>query len=252
MRLANRCRLAGVALLLILMGYGLGVAGAADFSIEATVDRTKVKFGESLQLVITVTQSLGSGGGERLGAPQVSKIPGFDIAGQRTSHNMTIINGVGQVQLQTVVELVPQEPGNFNIPALQLQGPDGKVHATKPIAVTVLPPAPDEEAAAAGGSPADDAAAADESGEVPAGSRVGKILVVALFVLGAIIGAPILLSFLLNRGARPSTRWQDEETATITGTTTATTTGSPAGSPRPGAARYEGTRPPRSESPIED
>lgn len=238
-------RLRSLASVLILVVVGLftvqpGAAQSAGFSIDASVDRTKVRFGESLQLLITVTQRLSGGGTERIGAPQVSQIPGFDIVGQRTSHNTMIINGIGQIQLQTAVELVPQKPGEFTIPALSMQGPDGKIYSTRPIPITVLPPSPDDEAPGLG--EAEPAAGPGEQGEESrSGSRLINILFVALVILGSVIGAPILLTWFLNRNAKPSTRWQDEEPATITATTT--------GGPRRGAAETRSARP---VQPIED
>lgn len=223
-----------VVVLGVVLGAGrMAFAQAPAFSIDASVDRTKVRFGESLQLVITVTQQLSGGAGERLGAPQVSKIPGFDIVGQRTSHNMTIINGIGQIQLQTVVELVPQQAGEFTIPALSLQGPDGKIHSTRPIPITVLAPAPDEDPTAPDES--DPSFSPADQNAPRSGSRIVNILLVALFILGSVIGAPILLTWLLNRNAKPSTRWKDEEPATITATTT--------NGPRRGMAETRASRP---------
>ncbi|RCK80414.1 MAG: hypothetical protein OZSIB_3160 [Candidatus Ozemobacter sibiricus] len=240
---SGRLRSLLAVLILLVLGLAAGQPGAAQsagFSIDATVDRTKVRFGESFQLLITVTQRLSGGGTERIGAPQVSQIPGFDIVGQRTSHNTMIINGIGQIQLQTAVELVPQKAGEFTIPALSMQGPDGKIYSTRPIPITVLPPAPDDEAPGLGeAEPA--AGPGDQGEESRSGSRLANILVVALVILGSVIGAPILLTWLLNRNVKPSTRWQDEEPATITATTT--------GGPRRGAAETRAARP---VPPIED
>jgi len=194
------------ALLLLALASS---AFAQSFSIEANVDRTTVKFGESLQLAITVMQSMSSGN-ERIGAPQLTNIPGFDIAGQQSSQNMTIINGVGKIQIQTAINLVPQRDGDFTIPALSMKGPDGKVYSTKPIQIKVLPPEKEaDESASPSGTEANQAS--DEDGKPSGENRLLKFALVIIFVLGSIIVAPILLSYLLNRDSKPSTRWKNAE-----------------------------------------
>lgn len=52
----------------------------AQYEIEAQVDKNEVAFGESLNLVITITHQLGNGGMARSLTPNIGEIPGFDIA----------------------------------------------------------------------------------------------------------------------------------------------------------------------------
>ena len=80
-------------------------------SIEAEVDRSEVAFGETLSLVVTLTQELGSGRTQTFGLPRISSIPGFDIVSTRSGQSTSFINGVGSSRTQVVYELVPQEPG---------------------------------------------------------------------------------------------------------------------------------------------
>lgn len=112
----------------------------AQYQIEAQVDKNEVAFGESLTLLITITQQLQSGHTARSLAPNISEIPGFDIASTRTGHSTSWINGAGVTQSQVVYELVPQEPGDKEIPSFSFKSPDGKTYSTKAIAVKVLPP----------------------------------------------------------------------------------------------------------------
>lgn len=178
-------------------------ASAAGFSISAEVDRTEVGFGESLNLILTVSQDLSSGMTQRLTIPAVNSIPGFDIAGTRSGQSTTFVNGVGQTRSQILYELVPQKPGKITIPAFSFKDPDGQEHSTKPVEVTVRPPEEEEKPAAA-------AQKAEETESSPAG--FSGLLFVGL-VLGCIVALPFILSAAINRRVKPSTRWADEQDA---------------------------------------
>ena len=185
-----------VLLLIVSVFWGYTIGGyAAGFSINAEVDRTEVAFGESLQLVITIVQETGGMFGSSIGAPKLAQIPGFDIAGQSSSHNMTIVNGVGQVQVQTVLELVPQGPGKKEIPSLTVRGPDGKSYSTNPITVTILKPSE---------SPTSEPEATEDvtSSEHGIGFRTGLFLV--FLVIALVIAVPLVFSWFLNRNRKPN------------------------------------------------
>lgn len=115
---------------------------AQGYNFEAAVDREEVGFGESLTLALTISASLSGFSQPRISAPSVDSIPGFEIVGRRSSQNMSFVNGVGQLQIQTLYELVPQQPGEQVIPSFSLQAPDGNVYTTDPITVKVQPPTP--------------------------------------------------------------------------------------------------------------
>jgi hypothetical protein len=171
---------------------------AQDFTIEATVDRREVGFGEALSLSVTITQT-GSGFGERVQVPQIDSIPGFDIVGRRSAQNMTLIQGVGRTQVQILLELVPQSPGDKVIPALSLTTSTGKVSSTHPIPIKVLPP----PAPGSGDAGQDsDAAVADPARNDPQGMGFLKgFLWIALFLV-LTLAAPVLLSYILDRRRR--------------------------------------------------
>ena len=142
-------------LILLLMACSASLS-AQNFSIEAQVDRDQVGFGESLSLVLTITQKLNSGSTQRLSVPAISKIPGFDIASTRSAQSTRFINGVGETQSQMLYELVPQQAGKITIPAFSFKDPEGNEHTTSPLEITVQPPEPEATAKpTTAGAPAD-------------------------------------------------------------------------------------------------
>ncbi len=180
----------------------------AQFTINAQTDKTEVHFGESLNLILTVTQEMSSFSGTRLSPPQINEIPGFDIVSRRSSQNITMINNTGQVQLQTHFELVPQKAGDMTIPAFSFKAPDGKNYSTNAIRVKILPPAKASEEE----EEKETSASQPEESEEKGGIGFFKGVSIIVFVIMMILGAPILLSWLLNRDFRPSKRWEPELT----------------------------------------
>ncbi|MEW6712028.1 MAG: BatD family protein, partial [Candidatus Riflebacteria bacterium] len=172
-------------LLLLLMLLPMQLP--AQYEIDAQVDKPEVAFGEALNLVISITHYIGSGGVARSMTPEINDIPGFDIASSRTGHSTSFINGQGVTRSQVVLELVPREPGQKEIPAFSFSGPDGKTYSSKPIAVKVLPPEeqkPDEPA------PTEKAA--------PRESSLFRYLVVGGFAMIIVFSIPFLLSYLAS------------------------------------------------------
>ncbi|HOT27744.1 MAG TPA: BatD family protein [Candidatus Ozemobacteraceae bacterium] len=197
-----------VALLVMLVSLLAVVPGVAlDASLDAEVDRTTVRFGESLTLTLTLSQALGGGGGRQIITPNVDSIPDFDIAGRRTAQNMSFINGVGQVQVQTSLELVPRGPGEFTIPAMGFKLPDGRSVSSKAIKVKVLPP--EDESAAGQGSTQPAAPEEDDASRVANGGGMSlfKAFSMLLLITAAVICLPILLSWYMSgRAASSRTR----------------------------------------------
>ncbi|HOY68962.1 MAG TPA: BatD family protein [Candidatus Ozemobacteraceae bacterium] len=199
--MAKRRFVACIVLMMTVLGCWTVLA--QEMSLEAETDRTTVKFGESLTLSVTLSQAIGGAAPGRIVTPNIESIPDFDIAGRQTSQNMSFINGVGSLQIRTVLELVPRGPGNFTIPALSLKLPDGRSVSSKPIAVKVLPPSEEAPGAATEAAPPaeDDTARVSGNGGM---SLVTAALVLVL-VVALVIGLPILLSWYLSRRAeRPS------------------------------------------------
>ena len=162
-------------------------------SIEAEVDRNEVAFGETLSLVVTLTQELGSGRTQTFGLPRISSIPGFDIVSTRSGQSTSFINGVGSSRTQVVYELVPQEPGKFTIPAFSFADGSGNNHSTKPIEITVLPPPAQEE------ERKDERPASEPARRAEEGSSLFKAMLVLGLLLAAIIAPVMILSSVSGR-----------------------------------------------------
>jgi hypothetical protein len=193
--------------LLILLTLCLPPVFAQEVTIDAQVNKDEVHFGESVVLLLTITQPISGGAGSYMRAPQVSQIPGFDIVSQRSSQNMSIVNGEGQVTVQTQIELVPKGPGDLVIPALNLPLPGGKSASTQAIPIKVLPPEPEK-------TESEPEKTDVEEPEEKGGISFFKGLLLIGLVLGLVIGVPVLLSQVLTRmqgGNKPSTKWSTPE-----------------------------------------
>ncbi|OQA05247.1 MAG: hypothetical protein BWY66_02614 [bacterium ADurb.Bin374] len=205
-RQVSRVRLVALLAVFIAMLFSIP-AVAQDVSLDAEVDRTTVKFGESLTLTLTLAQGISAGGGRQIVTPNVDSIPDFDIAGRRSEQNMSFINGVGQLQVRTSLELVPRGPGDFTIPAMGFKLPDGRSVSSKAIRVKVLPP--EDEKAAGQGSAQPAAPEDDDTSRVANTGRMSlfKAFSMLLLITAAVICLPILLSWYMSRrSASPRTR----------------------------------------------
>ncbi len=174
-------------LMLVVLSPGFAM------SIEAEVDRTEVGFGESLTLVVTLSQQLGSGRAQTFGLPRIGSIPGFDIASTRSSQSTSFINGAGMARTQAIYELVPQEPGKFTIPAFSFADGSGNTHSTKPIEVTVLPP-PAQNEERRGDRPS-----SEPDRRAEEGSSLFRAMLVLGLLLAAIIAPVMILSSVSGR-----------------------------------------------------
>lgn len=196
-----RLRRHGILWLVILF-LGFGVAWAQEFQVESSVDRTEIAAGESVVLTLMVTQSL-QGVGPTLNVPRIPPMEGLDVVSQRSAQNMNIVNGVGFIQVQTVAEILPKAPGTYTIPGFSLKGPDGKIHTTKPITITVTEP---KKAAAEEESGAEAPPAADDPAEKPAGVSLLTGLLIILGIVALVVLSPLAISYFMARSSgRPRT-----------------------------------------------
>ncbi len=192
--------------ILLLFFLLLPIQSMAQYEIEAQVDKPEVAFGESLNLVISITHHIGSGGVARSMTPEINDIPGFDIASSRTGHSTSFINGQGVTQSQVVLELVPREPGQKEIPAFSFSGPDGKTYSSKPIAVKVLPPEdpkPDDPTPTAKAAPHE--------------SSLFRYLLVGGVAMIIVLSIPFLLSYLASLSGKATSGPGVVEDAEIVG-----------------------------------
>lgn len=197
-----------VALFLVLT---LSTIFAAGFTIEATVDKNTVEFGESLQLVVTLSQEFSYGRRQNISLPQISNIPGFDIASTRSGQSTSIVNGVGVVKAQMVYELVPQSAGDFVIPAFTFKDQDGNEATSQAIQVKVAPP-----------TPAVTETVANEDGRqenVQSEAGAGRSMFKAFLMLGGIlilfIAVPVAYLSYKSGQVGKNTRWDKVEDAVV-------------------------------------
>jgi len=193
-------------LAVLIIAWSASFIEAQEYSINTQVDRTTVNFGESLNLTITLTQSLASTGGKGLGAPNINTIPGFDIISRQSAHNMTMVNGVGQIQVQSIFELVPQKAGDLVIPSLSVRGPDGKTSSTKEIPIKVKPPNEEPEQTKEKESTPPES----DDTEQRSGMSLIKGAFIFFAVIALVIAAPIFLSWVLNRDTKKSRKWEED------------------------------------------
>ena len=86
----------------------------ADVSVAATVDRSRISFGESVTLTIAVQ-------GAQSGAqPSVPNIDGLTFAGPSTQTSVSIVNGAMSQSLSFVYQVTPTRTGEFIIPAIEV------------------------------------------------------------------------------------------------------------------------------------
>jgi hypothetical protein len=123
----------GARLLLLLVTLFLPIrlhAAAASFSVS--LDRDTVVLGE------TATLTLSFQGEAPQGIPQLPQIPGIQIAPDMSSGtSTTIINGVVNTTHSYSVTVLPQQPGEFVIPAMSADV-GGKRVMSQPVRLKVL------------------------------------------------------------------------------------------------------------------
>lgn len=181
---------------------------AASFSVETTVDKDKVEFGESLQFVVTLTQEYAYGRTQNLQIPQISNIPGFDIASTRSGQSTTIVNGVGQLKSQMVYELVPQKPGEFTIPAFNFKNQNGEEASSKPIKITVMPPPASNSAKNDANNSSDEQNF--EQSEPKAATSIFKALLMLGFILLLFIAIPFIYLSQRAKKIAKNTKWEED------------------------------------------
>jgi hypothetical protein len=112
-------------LLCLLTALSPALAGV---SVRATVDRTTLQPGESIQLQVTVS------GGE--GDVDLSGLDDFRVLSRGTSSSVRIVNGDMSRETHYNYMLMARRRGRLTIPALAVEV-DGQIHHTVPINITV-------------------------------------------------------------------------------------------------------------------
>ena len=118
-----------VFLLSFIFGLNLEMAQAQTSSISASVDKTQVPLGQSLNLEINYSNSQ---------PPQadLSELrQDFDVVGVLESTNINIINGQHNMEYVRKFRIIPKREGELTIPAFT----DKQGNKSTPITVKVLP-----------------------------------------------------------------------------------------------------------------
>ncbi|MBF0410444.1 MAG: BatD family protein [Candidatus Riflebacteria bacterium] len=196
-------RLVSAALIFLILSTASLYSQGMTF--DADVDKTEVRAGETLRLTLTLTRKINGSNYSGMNFPEITSIPDFDIVGQRSSQNLSYVNGVGVAQVQVLIELVPQKPGDLTIPSLTLKDPSGAVVSTKAIKIKAHPPKNDDEEEAAPEKAAE--------GNPPEKTGIGFFqgLMILVFIIILVVGSPIVLSFFMTRGSKASNKWKEHE-----------------------------------------
>ncbi|OQY27439.1 MAG: hypothetical protein B6244_10735 [Candidatus Cloacimonetes bacterium 4572_55] len=117
-----------ISLLFALIPISLS---AQDIQFSIKVDKSVLTLDDQLALTLSV-----SGKSKKLPTAQLSSIPNFDISGQSTSQNFSIINGATSSTYDTRVVLIPKKKGRFTIGPFQLKH-EGKLYTSNALQVTV-------------------------------------------------------------------------------------------------------------------
>jgi hypothetical protein len=99
--------------------------------LSVTVDRNSLTTDETLTLKIDVTTD-----GRQHVQPIVPALDGFNVVGQSSSTQSTIVNGVGSYRVVYDIRLQPSRAGSLTIPAISVDL-DGTIIRSEPIAVEV-------------------------------------------------------------------------------------------------------------------
>ncbi|WP_165954364.1 BatD family protein [Seongchinamella unica] len=91
-------------------------SGLAQAAVEASVDRTRIALGDSLQLVVSATED-----DEDLSSVNLDALlRDWEVLSRSTRSNTTIVNGKRSHQRQLHMEITPRRMGTLTIPALQV------------------------------------------------------------------------------------------------------------------------------------
>lgn len=120
-----------VVKIIIPMLCGLFAAQTAFASVDAFLDKSEGNLSDTFQLTIQVE-------GEKVDRdPQPPQINGLNVQSSGKSQQVQIINGNMTKRTQYLFQLVPEQPGVFLIPEIEVQT-EGGVIKTKPMQLSVV------------------------------------------------------------------------------------------------------------------
>ena len=115
--------------LALLLASGLGVSAAP--ALRATLDRDTITLGESVTLSLVFDETAPAG------TPNLPALPNLTVSGVNSSRQETILNGVRTTKFSFNYALVPSQPGDIMIPAMQVVA-GGQALVTQPLVLHVL------------------------------------------------------------------------------------------------------------------
>ena len=120
---------------LLVLASVCAVGARADVSVNASVDRNHIAFGESVTLTISVQGT--QGGAE----PSIPRVDGLAFAGPSTQTSVSIVNAQMSQSISFAYQVTPSRMGDFTIPAFEVNV-GGKSYFTTPIKLVVEKSAP--------------------------------------------------------------------------------------------------------------
>jgi len=120
-----------LAIFLVAAGYGVS---AADVTVSATVDQTRVQVDEEITLTVQIVGARGN-----LQAPRLPAFEGFDSFYTGRTSQFTFVNGKSNSTVEFNYVLVPKVAGEFTLSPIDVWV-EGKNVRTEPIAIEVTAP----------------------------------------------------------------------------------------------------------------
>lgn len=116
---------------IVILLLASGIAGAGDIDINASVDRTEITLGESIELTISV-----AGPVRHIDKPELPDLSKFDVYSSGTSSNISIVPGAINYQTDYSYILMPRKTGTYTIQPARVKY-KGKRYSTTPIIIKV-------------------------------------------------------------------------------------------------------------------
>jgi len=120
-----------IAILIALGSGSSALAAPSEFSFQASMNRTVLAVGETIQLRLTFY------GTQSVGVPSVPDIKGFNLRYVGPATRVSIINGKVSSSITHLFNLTATEPGKYNIGPFSM-GYKGDVYTTQAIPVEVV------------------------------------------------------------------------------------------------------------------
>ena len=129
---SNRTRFLGFRLGILLYCFGTAASTLSAAGFRASLDRNVVPMGE------TVTLNLTFEGGAPNGVPTLPPLPNLQPGGSSYSSHASLVNGQQSVEVTYSYALIPTQPGDVVIPAMQTVVA-GQTLTSQPLTLKIVP-----------------------------------------------------------------------------------------------------------------